>query len=119
MKRYLSLAIVGVFILCASVCAAEPRLSGGYPTLTFNGTTAECSVTCSGEARDDVVEVTLTLYQGDTVVDSWSSSGLYRVLVEGECTVSRGKTYSLEMTWALNGQIQESATITRTCPWFG
>ena len=118
MKRCLSVAFVCVFLLCVSVCAVEPRISG-QPVLTFNGTTANCSVTCVGEDIDDLVEVTLTLYQGNTVVDSWSSSGTYRVYVEGECTVSRGKSYSLELSWLLTGQNQGTTTATKTCPWFG
>ena len=118
-KRLVSIAVLCVMLVTLTVHAMEPRADGGNVSLTFNGTTAICTATCTGRRADDEVDVTLTLYQGSTVVDSWSKSGTYRVQMNEDCNVSRGRAYTLELVWTLNGQGQTSETVTKTCPLFG
>lgn len=62
------------------------------------------------------ISAKLTLYQGNTYIDSWSAAGTYRVPVSGECTVKSGKTYRLVLTWSINGVAQPSESTTRKCP---
>ena len=64
----------------------------------------------------DRISAKLTLYQGNTYIDSWSAAGTYRVPVSGECTVKSGKTYRLVLTWSINGVAQPSESTTRKCP---
>lgn len=115
-RRILLIAAVALLILSMSAQAVESRVAGGVPDLCFNGTTAKCSVTCKGEYPTDDVSVKLTLYQGNTFVQSWSGSGIYRVPVYGECTVKSGKPYKLVMTWSINGVSQPSVSVSATCP---
>lgn len=103
MKRLISLAsiVILVFMLCASVNAAGPRRSVSSLTLTFSGTTASCKaiITSSGQ-----IDATMTLKQGNTVIDSWSASGRSTVCLEGEHTVTKGVTYTLELSGTANGK---------------
>ena len=114
-KRLLGLIIVGVLILGMSAQAVNPR-AGGMPLLSFSGTTANCSVTCRGDNATDRIYVTLSLYHGSALVDSWSASGTYRVPVSGSCGVERGETYRLVMNWSLNGVLQPTYETSATCP---
>ena len=94
-RRIFSLTVLFLLMLGITAQAIEPRATGGNPVLTFDGTTAECSVTCTGNKSSDQVEATLTLYHGDSYVDSWNATGKLRVSVFGECNVKRGETYTL------------------------
>lgn len=115
-KRIFPLAMLILLALCITAHAVEPYALTANPVLSFDGTTAECSVSCRGEKATDEIEVTLTLYRGNTIIDSWSESGTFRVTVSGECSVKSGVTYSLVMTWSVNGEAQTDVTITKTCP---
>lgn len=73
-RRIFSLTVLFLLMLGITAQAIEPRATGGNPVLTFDGTTAECSVTCTGNKSSDQVEATLTLYHGDSYVDSWNAT---------------------------------------------
>lgn len=116
-KKFLALfALVAVLVLTIGAQAIEPRESIQRPRLTFNGTTAFCSVNCTGDKDSDQIEATLTLYQGTTYVDSWSGSGTGRVSVSGSCGVTSGKTYKLVLTYSINGISKPSVSTTGSCP---
>lgn len=118
-KRLLSVMVLCVMFGCMTAHAVEPRADGGNLSLTFDGATAVCTATCFGRNANDDVDVTLTLYQGSKIVASWSDSGTYRVQMQEECDVSRGRAYTLELTWTVNGQNQATESTTKTCPLFG
>ena len=105
-----------VCLLAQTAQAAQPRAAGGTPVLGFNGTTAVCSVICRGNKTSDEVAATLTLYCGNSVVDSWSSSGGWRVTLSGSHAVTSGQSYILELTWSLNDVAQPPVSVTATCP---
>lgn len=116
-KRFIiPLVLLMVFSLGITAYAFEPRAALANPSLTFDGETAVCSVTCIGNKSTDKIEATLTLYRGNTYVDSWSESGLSRVHVQGECEVDSGVQYRLVLTWYLNDVKQTTITKTGTCP---
>lgn len=110
------LAIPLVLILTLSAQAAEPRIEGGTPVLYFDGATATCSVSCRANNAKDKVEATLTLYQGDSFVDSWTNTGTGSVFISGSCAVKSGKSYKLVLEYSINGIARQAKTITGTCP---
>ena len=116
MKRIVSL-LIALTLLISSVTAyaAEPRINAANPHLSFNGTTAECYVSCRGDKTTDKITATLTLYQGNTVVDSWSASGTSRVVLSEKCSVKRGNSYKLTLTWSVNGVQQSTTSVTGRC----
>lgn len=115
-RRIFALIALAALALAASAQAAEPRARNPVLSLYFTGTTAHCSVVCTGIGSDDVIEATLTLYQGTSYVDSWSKSGTGRVSVSGESEAKSGKSYELVLDYSINGESQSSISTTKTCP---
>lgn len=105
-----------VLVLSVSVQAAEMRVISAKPMLSFNGTTAFCSVICRGDSSNDTIDVTLTLYQGSSYVNSWSDSGKGRVALSGTCEAVSGKSYKLVVDYSVNSVSKPSVSTTRTCP---
>ena len=116
MKRVFALAVPVLLLLTLSGQALQPRAVKVEPVLDFNGTTATCSVSFKADNATDKVSVTLTLYQGNTYVDSWSDSGTWRVSISESCKVESGKTYRLVLTYSINGAAQPAKAVTGTCP---
>lgn len=79
--------------------AMAPMALGGSLNLSFNGTTAVCEASCRGDTSTDYVKATLTLYQGSSYIDSWSSEGTYRAIVSGQHGVTRGRSYTLKLNF--------------------
>lgn len=116
MKRVFALAVPLLLLLTLSAQALESRAAKADPFLDFNGTTATCSVSFKADNATDKVSATLTLYQGNTYVDSWSDSGTWRVSISESCKVESGKTYRLVLTYTINGAAQPAKAVTGTCP---
>ena len=117
-KRIFSVVIPLLLVCVLSAQAAQAvglRVVSGEPKLSFRGATAVRSAICQGSSANDTVEATLTLYQGDTYIDSWSESGIRKITLYGECKVTSGKTYRLEMAFSVNGVDKPSVTVTNTC----
>lgn len=102
MKRLIALVSVValVFMLCVPVSAAAPRRSARKVTLSFSGTTAVCKAVISSAGQ---IDATMTLKQGNTVLDSWSGAGSSAVTLSGEHAVTKGVTYTLEVSGTANG----------------
>ncbi|MGN0985932.1 MAG: hypothetical protein ACI4OU_05500 [Candidatus Enterenecus sp.] len=100
-------------MLSIGVSAAQPRVVAVTPSLSFEGTTANCWAAII-EANSEI-SATMTLWRGNRVIDSWSGEGTSALLLEGSCTVNEGLTYTLRVTGTINGEPLEVASITRTC----
>ncbi len=116
MKRRLFLFLSLLFLILSMTAHAATTAYVANPSLSFSGTTAYCSVVCQGNKPTDSISATLTLYHGSSVVNSWSSSGKFCVPVSGNCTVTSGVTYRLELTWSVNGVSQPDISVTNNCP---
>lgn len=114
-KRVFALIAVLLLAMANTAQAAVLRVPTATPELSFNDTTANAFALCTASTSDRI-SAELTLYQGNTYIDSWSAAGTYRVPVSGECTVKSGKTYRLVLTWSINGVAQPSESTTRKCP---
>lgn len=115
-RRMVLLVTMTIFVLAVSVQAAETRAISNKPNLSFSGMTAYCSTVCTGEGSSDQVDATLTLYQGSNYIDSWSSSGKGRISFSGSHTVKSGKSYTLKLTYSINGISKPSVSATAICP---
>lgn len=115
-QRVCALIALVILALSISVQAVESRTTSAKPDLSFTGTTANCSVICRGQSGSDTIDVTLTLYQGSTYVDSWSDSGTGRVALSGSCKAVSGKSYKLVVNYSVNGVSRPSISTTGTCP---
>ena len=116
MKRVVA-AVLCILVLTIGIVAqaVEPRAAGYSLTLTFDETTAVCEASCRGDKSTDYIKATLTLYQGSTYVTSWSSEGIYRAIVTGQRSVTRGKSYTLKLNYSINGVTQPEQSVTKRC----
>lgn len=112
-KRILALALIFALLLSMTAFAAEPRYIGVTPQLNFNGTTANCSVSVNDPGSD--IQVTLTLYRGWSVIDSWNGSGTSYVKVSGSAAVKDGLEYRLVATGTIDGVAFTTAEVIGTC----
>lgn len=109
-KRVFSLALLAVMVLSLTAQAATFALSG-RPKLTISGTTATCSATYESSNDDDQLKVILTLWCGESIVDSWSETDYGYVSITETCTVVKGNTYDLVMMPVVNGVAQSTITV--------
>ena len=95
--------------------ALEPRVANCSLSLTFDGTTAICEAICTGNSSTYQVKATIELYQGNTYLASWSNEETYFVAVSGQRGVTRGKSYTLKLTYTINGVAQPEQSVTKVC----
>lgn len=113
MKKKL-IPLIFVLAMAMSISAyALTQVIGVRPTLSISGTTATCSVSVSRAEGD--IDVTLELWCGKTLVDSWSNSGTGYVKIKETCKVSRGNTYTLIASGTVNGSPFEAPPVEKTC----
>lgn len=115
-KRVISLMAAVLLALSVPAYAVSTRVMLVQPILTFDGTTATYSVDFIGSKPTDKAVLTLTLYQGSRYLASWTSSGEGHVHISKSREVERGKEYTLELTWSVNGVTQQPVTVTKVCP---
>lgn len=116
MKKWM-LGLIAALLLTAafpiSANAVEARALTPNVTLYFEGTTAYCTAVVLDGLRD--LNVTMTLWHGNTRVGSWSGSGRGYVFLEGNCPVVKGETYTLIVTGTTNGVSFSSTPFSRVC----
>ncbi|WP_312637305.1 hypothetical protein [Oscillibacter sp.] len=49
-------------------------------------------------------------------MDSWSGSGTGAIFVSGQCAVKSGKSYTLTLSYSVNGMDKPSVSVSNTCP---
>ena len=114
--RMLAVILVVVLILPVAVQAAEPRMITCAPGISFNGTTATCSVRIVADVMSDEIEAIITLWHGTTKVDSWTASSNGYLFFSDTATVAYGQTYKLTVEYWVNDVQRTTAYTTRTCP---
>lgn len=110
-KRIFSLALLALMALSLTAQAIEPRATANLPSLTISGTTANCFVNYISSNTDDTVKVTLALWCGDNIVNSWTETGTGKVTIDEDCKVVKGNTYDLVMMPVVNGVAKSTVTV--------
>ncbi len=117
-KRYIQILVVLVLVLSltANVYAGESYVeenrSVGLPAITVIGNTAKCKATVNYQGL--YINATLELWQGNTLVASWTNSGMDSVTVSGNATIIHGLTYTLTVSGTAGGVEFTPRSITRT-----
>lgn len=112
-KRIVALTLIFMLLLSLTSFAAGPSRNITIPSLSFSGTTANCSVSVRDPGSS--ITVTLTLYRGWSTIASWSGSGENSVRVSGSAAVKDGLEYRLVATGTINGVPFTSAEIVGVC----
>lgn len=114
-KTALVLAIVMLLTaLAAPVMAAEARITSIAPEITFDGTTANCSVIIGGNNTSEKLEATMKLYRGSTLIATWTAEGNGYIIWSATKTVTRGYTYKLTVTLTVDGVACSPVYVTNT-----
>ena len=115
-KRVISIVAVIVALAAVFTFVAAARAASARPTLTFTGTTANCSVTCTGNDSSDTIKVSMTLRENGTPVAGWNGSGTDYVTLAKTYAAKSGATYTLVVNYSINGVAQAATSTTKTCP---
>ena len=109
MKKAAALTILFVFLLSSiTAYAAEPRAVTVRPSLSFDGTTALCEVTVTSYGKS--IDLTLSLWQGENLIEQWTASGSSLVSISENYTVVKGKSYRLTVSGTVNGEAISAST---------
>lgn len=111
--RKLPVILLLLFILCTGAEATSRALMV-VPELLFNGRTAECSVMMREAGKE--IEATLELWEGDTLLDSWTDSGISFLSIEGHHRATSGETYTVKVYGTVNGESFTATPLSKTCP---
>lgn len=95
-------------MLCQNAAARD-----SYPVgLTFSGTTATCTFSTAQAGAD--IKATMTLWHSGTIVDSWTGQGHNYLRMSEQCGVSQGQTYTLTVSFTVNGTTMPTQSVTKT-----
>lgn len=116
MKKRIGAILLATVILSSliiSAAAAQVRTIDSLPVLTFDGTTANCSVSITALGKP--ITATLELWHGSTRVAKWSDSATSRLIISGECSVSKGETYTLKVSGSVDGNAFMGTPVSKKC----
>jgi len=119
-KMALLLAFLLVVSFPVSAQAATPEEVSPlalkvYPSISFDGTTAKCSVTVIADNMSDSISVTLKLWKGSSCVASWKSSGEGYVNFSVKEIVTLGLEYKLTADVIINGVPKPTVSVSGIC----
>jgi hypothetical protein len=104
-----------VMLMLTLPVQAAYRQIGVSPSLSFHDTTATCSVFIRANKANDDISADISLWQGNSCIESWEASGSGTLNFESTATVSKGKSYTLKIDFSINGKIQPSVSHSNTC----
>lgn len=110
-KMSLILAVVLLLTTLASpVLAAQPRAITIVPSITVNGTTATCNVSCVAERTTDLLVAYIRLYRGSTLIATWRVQEEGYIFFSETKSVTSGYKYTLTVDLTVNGNPCPTAT---------
>ena len=116
MKKLICLLLAFTLLaLPVTATAATPRLAIIVPTLSFDGTTATCSLIASSDYSTDKISAVLQLWDGNSCIATWSASGTGALSMSRTKTVTKGVEYTLTANVIINGVAQPRASMTKKC----
>lgn len=112
-KRAILLIVCFLLVCTTVVYAAEPRIAA-VPKLSFSGRTATCI--CNVSEAGKTLQVTMELWDGSSLIDSWYKTGTSKVMMNETSSVTRGHAYTLSVSVMINGVSYGPYSITKKCP---
>lgn len=114
-KRWFILILIVTVLLVVPAQATTSRIMQLTPTLTFDGTTANCAFTVSGNTPMDDISIVLKLWRGNTCLATWEDSGIGYVHMSETETVAKGYLYQLTADVTINGKDQPQVSVSARC----
>lgn len=113
-KRFVAVFFIISMLLMLPAHAATARAIVVAPSIKFDGTTATCYVGITADRTTDKISASMELWQGNTLIDSWTGSGTWTLKMEKTATVAKGKTYDLVINYSVNGVEKTPVSTSRT-----
>ena len=110
-KRLIVLAAVALLLFGFTAQAAVTAYA--TPTLTFTGNTANCGVIIRDKGK--YIDATLELWQGNSMVASWSNTGYSLVNITGTYVCTSGITYTLRVSGTAGGVTISYTPVSGSC----
>lgn len=110
-----ALLFLMVLTIPVSAQAATPRTPKVLPGITFDGTTATCTVTVFGDNTKDGISLTAKLWKGSECIAIWTDSGSGYLNFSRTMTVESGYTYKLTADVSINGKSLQTISTTGIC----
>jgi hypothetical protein len=95
--------------------AASPRTATIWPSMAFNGTTAQCSVSVTADHFTDDIEIVVKLWRNGQCIKTWEDSGTGYLIFDRTTTVTRGYTYTMTADVTLDGALQPTVSVSKEC----
>ena len=112
MKSKVAMAVVSslflFFLFSIPANAEQTRSYNVYRKLSFSNYAAICKCEVASDSPSDWISVTMELWRGNTMLNSWSSAGLEYVSLDETESVTRYHSYRLEIHYSVNGVPQPS-----------
>ncbi len=100
--------------LCTERKCCRTQETVSQPTLAFSGTTALCEFKIVNVGK--AISVTMELWNGTTLVDSWTKTGVSVVSLSEECAVVSGRTYTLKASGTVGNEAFTATPVSKRCP---
>lgn len=114
-KRILSFVIALILLISLSVPVfAQARADSVHPSITFSGSTVNCSVTISGINKN--INANLELWCDGRMVDSWSKSGQHALIITGSHYGISGREYVVTVTGTIGNDAIVCYPVSGICP---
>lgn len=115
MKKIALLMALIFIVLPVTANAASPRMVTIWPSISFDGTTANCSVSITADSTNDEIEAVVKLWHGDSCIATWNVSGTGFLNVKKSKTVIKGEEYALTADITINGNTRPTVSTVGTC----
>ncbi len=114
-KRIFSILVLFLMVFSSTAYAASPRVAQVVPEISFDGTTAICTVFIASEQPGDDIETVIKLWQGNRCIETWEPSSVGILTFSGKAKVAKGKSYQLTVDVTLAGKKLPRFSINGTC----
>lgn len=119
-KTAFVLALALILSVTTTAYAAVPEeitpfVLSVYPQITFDGETANCTVTVIGDNMNDSISITMRLWSGNVCCATWTAAGSGYLQVNRTKTVTAGLEYRLTVDVTINGITKPTASVSGTC----
>lgn len=94
MKKHFFPIMCAFLVLLSSTAHAATRAAAVVPRISFNGTTASCTVFVAADRPTDDIEAVIKLWQGSKCIETWEASSVGDLAFSGTAAATR--TINLE-----------------------
>lgn len=119
-KAAFFLALIMILSVPTTAYAAVPEEVSPFalkimPSLSFDGETANCTVTVIGDNMSDSISITMKLWQSNSCIATWNGSGTGYMQFSRNCNVTSGLEYKLTAAVTVNGIAKPSVAVYGNC----